>query len=128
MRGESGSKGQQGRPWHSHAGDLLGDDYNVPGIILCALGIVAMACTLTAAGYGFIGWTQIGAIVTAALWISGIGALMVEHHREEVIERKYGRNGHAPGHVRRVRYSATERRIAPGQRPSELPKQPTPHS
>lgn len=122
MRGESGSTGQQSRPWHSHAGDLLGDDYNVPGIILCALGVVAMACTLTAAGYGFVGWTQIGAIATAALWITGIGALLVEHRREEVIELKYGRNGHAPGHMRPVRYSATERRIAAAQGRSELPK------
>ncbi len=122
MRGESGSKGVRTRPWHSHAGDLLGDDYNVPGILLCLLGIVAMACTLTAAGYGFIGWTQIGAIVTAALWISGIGALLVEHRREQMIELKYGRTGHAPGHVRPVRYSGTARRLAPAERPSELPK------
>ncbi|MFX0576357.1 hypothetical protein [Nocardia nepalensis] len=120
MRGETDSTKRHARPWHSHAGDLLGDDYNVPGIILCALGIVAMACTLTAAGYGFIGWTQIGAIATAGLWITGIGALLVEHRREEVIELKYGRHGHAPGHVRPVRYSATERRIASGESTSEL--------
>lgn len=120
MRGKADSTGQGARPWHSHAGDLLGDDYNIPGIILCALGIVAMACTLTAAGYGFAGWTQIGAIATAALWITGIGALLVEHRREEVIELKYGRDGHAPGHVRPVRYSATERGLAAGAPPTEL--------
>jgi hypothetical protein len=112
MRGDNSSAGSQHRPWHAHAGDLLGDNYNVPGIILCALGVVGLACTLTAAGYGFNGWTQVGAIATAALWIAGIGALVVEHRREEVIELKYGRLGHAPGHVRPVRYSATERRSA----------------
>ena len=120
MRGETDSTGQRARPWHSHAGDLLGDDYNIPGIILCALGIVAMACTLTAAGYGFTGWTQIGAIATAALWITGIGALLVEHRREEAIELKYGRDGHAPGHVRPVRYGATERGLTAGAPPTEL--------
>lgn len=93
-------------PWHAQSGDLLGDDYNVPGLVLCALGIVGMACTLTAAGYGFPGWTQVGAVVTAALWIAGIGALIVEHRREEVIELKHGRSGHAPGRIRPVRYSA----------------------
>jgi hypothetical protein len=95
-----GNTSSDGRPWHAQAGDLLGDKYdkyNVPGLILCALGIVVMACTLTAAGYGFSGWTQIGAIATATLWIAGIGALVVEHRREEVIELKYGRPGHAPG-------------------------------
>jgi hypothetical protein len=100
-----GNTSSDGRPWHAQAGDLLGDNYNVPGLILCALAIVATACTLTAAGYGFSGWTQIGAIATAALWITGIGALVVEHRREEVIELKYGRQGHAPGHVRHIPYS-----------------------
>ncbi|MFI9508521.1 hypothetical protein [Nocardia sp. NPDC052566] len=112
MFGGTNSTGQERRPWHSQAGDLLGDDYNVPGLILCAFGIVALACTLTAAGYGFAGWTQVGAIATAALWIAGIGALVVEHRREEVIELKYGRSGHAPGHVRPVRYSAAVMRAS----------------
>ncbi|WP_433192409.1 hypothetical protein ACQP1G_27285 [Nocardia sp. CA-107356] len=120
MPREPDPTGNRARPWHSHAGDLLGDDYNIPGIILCALGVVAMACTLTAAGSGFTGWMQIGAIATAGLWIAGIGALLVEHRREHVIELKYGRHGHAPGHVRPVRYSATERKIAAGPSKSEL--------
>ncbi|RJO73458.1 hypothetical protein D5S18_19755 [Nocardia panacis] len=94
------------RPWHAQAGDLLGDNYNVPGIVLCALGVVGLACTLTAAGYGFDGWTEVGALVTAALWIGGIGALLVEHRRAEVIERRIGRLGHAPGHMRPLRYRA----------------------
>ncbi|MFC9436297.1 hypothetical protein [Nocardia sp. NPDC057030] len=105
MFGSTDSDGRENRPWHAQAGDLLGDNYNVPGLILCALGIVALACTLTAAGYGFSDWTQTGAIITAVLWILGLGALVVEHRREEVIERTYGRRGHAPGHRRPVRYS-----------------------
>ncbi|QIS04050.1 hypothetical protein F5X71_18490 [Nocardia brasiliensis] len=109
MFGSTTPEGHGNRPWHAQAGDLLGDNYNVPGLILCALGIVAMACTLTAAGYGFGEWVQIGAIATAALWILGVGALLVEHRREEVIELKYGRQGHAPGTRRPVRYSAAPR-------------------
>jgi hypothetical protein len=121
MLGDSGSTEREGGRWHAQAGDLLLDNYNLPGIILCALGIVAMACTLTAAGYGFHGWTQVGAIVTAGLWIAGIGALLVEHRREEVIDLKFGRQGHAPGHVQPVRYSATERRLASREPATELP-------
>lgn len=105
MLGQNESPAADDRPWHAQAGDLLGDNYNMPGIVLCAVGVAAMACTLTAAGYGFTGWAQVGAVVTALLWILGIGALVVEHRREEVIERKYGRHGHAPGHVSPLRYS-----------------------
>lgn len=104
MFGSTTPGGRDNRPWHAQAGDLLGDNYNVPGLILCALGIVALACTLTAAGSGS-DWTQTGAIITAALWILGVGALVVEHRREEVIELEHGRLGHAPGHRRPVRYS-----------------------
>ncbi|MEV0296860.1 hypothetical protein [Nocardia sp. NPDC050710] len=110
---DSKASDKKERPWHAQAGDLLGDDYNVPGIILCAFGVVGLACTLTAAGYGFIGWTQVGAILTAALWITGVGALLVEHRREEVIELRYGRQGHAPGHLSPVRYGALARRPSP---------------
>ncbi|WP_107656493.1 hypothetical protein [Nocardia suismassiliense] len=113
MFGSTTPDDRENRPWHAQAGDLLGDNYNVPGLILCALGMVALACTLTAAGYGFSNWTQIGAIATAALWILGVGALLVEHRREEVLERKYGRLGHAPGHRRPVRYSMEP--VAPGE-------------
>ncbi|PXX70679.1 hypothetical protein DFR70_10198 [Nocardia tenerifensis] len=106
MLGSTNPGDHDNRPWHAQAGDLLGDNYNVPGLVLCALGVAALACTLTAAAYGDATWTQTGAIATAALWILGIGALIVEHRREEVIERKYGRPGHAPGNPRPVRYSA----------------------
>lgn len=120
MLGSTTPPDHENRPWHAQAGDLLGDNYNVPGLILCALGMVSLACTLTAAGYGLDEWTQIGAIVTAALWILGVGALLVEHRREEVIELKYGRQGHAPGHRRPVRYSADS--AAPGDpAPEALP-------
>ncbi|MGV9817098.1 hypothetical protein [Nocardia xishanensis] len=101
--------GDEKRLWHAQAGDMLDDNYNMPGIVLCALGVVAMACTLTAAGYGYPGWTRLGAIVTALLWSLGVGALMIEHRRQQMIELRYGRQGHAPGGLRPVHYSAARR-------------------
>ncbi|MFE3542878.1 hypothetical protein ACFXK0_07905 [Nocardia sp. NPDC059177] len=96
------------RVWHAQAGDLLADDYNVPGIIACGIGIVGLACTLVAAGSGHIGWTVLGAIATAVFLLGGAGALLFEHRREEQIELAYGRSGHAPGHLGPQRYSARE--------------------
>ncbi|WP_054812868.1 hypothetical protein [Nocardia arizonensis] len=109
MFGSADSTRDSRRGWHAQAGDLLGDDYNVPGIVACGFGIVALACTLTAAGYGFVGWAQVGAVVTALLWLTGIGALVIEHRREQAIEREYGRRGHAPGHRAPLRYGAMTR-------------------
>ena len=96
------------RAWHAQAGDLLADDYNVPGIIACAIGVVGLACTLVAAGTGHTGWAVLGAIGTAVLLLGGMGALLFEHRREEQIELAYGRSGHAPGHLGPQRYSARE--------------------
>ncbi|WP_067464587.1 hypothetical protein [Nocardia amamiensis] len=110
MSDKTTSTGQDRPGWHARAGDLLDDNFNLPGIVLCALAVAAMACTLTAAGYGFTGWTAVGAVVTATLWVVGVGALLMEHHREQVIELKYGRHGHAPGGLRPVRYSLEPRR------------------
>ncbi|MGQ4618518.1 hypothetical protein [Nocardia sp. R7R-8] len=105
MSDKTTSSGRDTPHWHARAGDLLDDDFNLPGIVLCALGIAALACTLTAAGYGFTGWAGVGVVVTAALWITGVGALLVEHHREQAIELKHGRHGHGPGALRPIRYS-----------------------
>ncbi|MFI5497676.1 hypothetical protein ACIA5E_01340 [Nocardia asteroides] len=95
-------------PWHAQAGDLLADDYNVPGIIACAVGVVGLACTLVAAGTGHTGWALVAGVATALLLIGGAAALLFEHRREQRIERDYGRGGHAPGHVGPQRYSARE--------------------
>ncbi|MFD3425833.1 hypothetical protein ACFWVM_04845 [Nocardia fluminea] len=40
----SGSTPSADRIWHAQAGDLLADDYNVPGIVMCAIGVVGLAC------------------------------------------------------------------------------------
>ncbi|MBW0273757.1 hypothetical protein ATM97_31080 [Nocardia sp. MH4] len=94
--------------WHAQAGDLLADDYNVPGIIACAIGVVGLACTLVAAGSEYYGWAAVAGVVTAIFLLGGAGALLFEHHREERIEHVYGRSGHAPGHVGPQRYSARD--------------------
>ncbi|MEV0251561.1 hypothetical protein AB0H76_33585 [Nocardia sp. NPDC050712] len=77
---------EQGFPDHerttrSHAGETLEDARNWPGIILVMLGIVGLALTVTAAGYGFAGWAIIGGIATVLCL--GIGAFVVyaEHRR-----------------------------------------------
>lgn len=94
--------------WHAQAGDLLADDYNVPGIIACAIGIVGLACALVAAGSGHTGWAIVAGIATAVFLLGGAAALLFEHRREERIELAYGRSGHAPGHLGPQRYSIRE--------------------
>ncbi|MFE1593484.1 hypothetical protein [Nocardia sp. NPDC058705] len=96
------------RPWHAQAGDLLADDYNVPGIIMCAIGVVGLACTLVAAGTEHTGWAIVAATLTLFFLGGGVGALMFEHHREKKIEQALGRTGHAPGHAGPQRYSAAD--------------------
>ncbi|MFD4459201.1 hypothetical protein [Nocardia sp. NPDC058480] len=94
------------RTWHAQAGDLLADDYNVPGIIMCAIGVVGLACTLVAAGTEHTGWAVLAGIATVFFLGGGVAALMFEHHREQKIEQALGRTGHAPGHAGPQRYSA----------------------
>ncbi|WP_460699267.1 hypothetical protein [Nocardia thraciensis] len=71
----------QARTTRGHAGEGLEDGYNMPGIVLCALAIVALASTLTAAGYGFTGRTIAAAVATAVCGIAGVAWLAVEHRR-----------------------------------------------
>ncbi|WP_280295468.1 hypothetical protein [Nocardia abscessus] len=75
-----------GRTTRSHAGEGIEDGYNIPGIVLCAMGIAALALTLTAAGYGFAGWAVVGAIAAAALVGSGIAWILLEHRRVKAKE------------------------------------------
>ncbi|MFE9578095.1 hypothetical protein ACFYO1_17035 [Nocardia sp. NPDC006044] len=76
------------RTTRSHAGEGIQDGYNIPGIVLWALGLVALGLTLTAAGYGFHGWAVIGAIVCATALVTGSAWLVLEHRR---IKAKEGR-------------------------------------
>ncbi|QLY27999.1 hypothetical protein [Nocardia huaxiensis] len=74
------------RTTRSHAGEGIEDGYNIPGIVLCALGIIALASTLTAAGYGFEGWALVGAIATVLLAGTGITWILLEHRRMKAKE------------------------------------------
>ncbi|MFJ2662731.1 hypothetical protein ACIO14_00120 [Nocardia fluminea] len=67
--------------YHSKPGESLADPYNIPGILLFFAGIVGLASTLTAAGYGFGGWTALGAIATALSFTASIAVFVLEHER-----------------------------------------------
>lgn len=67
--------------YHSKPGESLADPYNIPGILLFFIGIIGLASTLTAAGYGFGGWTTLGAIATAVCFTASIAVFVLEHER-----------------------------------------------
>lgn len=70
------------RRMRHHAGEGIEDGLNVPGMVLCALAVIALALTLTAAGYGFAGWATIAAITSVTLFLLGTAWLYVEWRRE----------------------------------------------
>ncbi|MFC4127784.1 hypothetical protein [Nocardia rhizosphaerae] len=67
--------------YHSAPGTSLADPYNIPGILFFFAGVVGLASTLTAAGYGFGSWAAVGAIVTAVFFVASITVFVVEHER-----------------------------------------------
>ncbi|NEW37472.1 hypothetical protein GV794_13480 [Nocardia cyriacigeorgica] len=69
------------RTTRAHAGETMEDVRNWPGIVMCALGLVAVALTLTAAGYGYEGWAIVGGIAAAVLLLGGVGIIVLEHRR-----------------------------------------------
>ncbi|WP_433492415.1 hypothetical protein [Nocardia grenadensis] len=73
------------RTTRSHAGETIEDRRNWPGIILGAIGIVLVALTLTAAGYGFAGWAVIAGIIGVICLIAG-GLIVVAEHRRVKLE------------------------------------------
>ncbi|HLS77067.1 MAG TPA: hypothetical protein VK083_09785 [Nocardia sp.] len=74
------------RTARSHAGEGIEDGYNIPGIVMFALGIVALGLTLTAAAYGFAGWVIIGAVVCAVGLLGGSAWILLEHRRVKARE------------------------------------------
>ncbi|WP_316574516.1 hypothetical protein [Nocardia canadensis] len=69
------------RTTRSHAGEGLEDGYNFPGIILCALGVIALGLCLTATGYGFTGWATVAGVAAVLLAGAGVVWLLLEHRR-----------------------------------------------
>lgn len=84
------------RTIRTHAGESIEDARNWPGIILVAVGIVAMALTLTAAGYGFAGWAVVAGIVSGVCIIAGVLVIVAEHRRIKAREGRRLRD--AAGH------------------------------
>ncbi|MCM6772111.1 hypothetical protein NDR87_02535 [Nocardia sp. CDC159] len=70
-----------GRTFRSRAGESVADARNWPGLSLLAIGVVALAATLAAAGYGFPGWTLVGAIVAVVCLVGGVVLVVAEHRR-----------------------------------------------
>lgn len=69
------------RTTRSHAGESIEVARNWPGIIVTAIGIVLVALTLTAAGYGFEGWAVIAGICGGICLVAGIGMVAAAHSR-----------------------------------------------
>ncbi len=77
MFGSTTPDDRENRPWHAQAGDLLGDNYNVPGLILCALGMVAAVRLLERWSVGW--WMAVLStlLVAGLLVLSGWYLLLV---------------------------------------------------
>ncbi|WP_446221918.1 hypothetical protein ACTWPB_18885 [Nocardia sp. IBHARD005] len=74
------------RTTRTHAGESIRDTRNWPGLLLAAIGLVLVAVTLTAAGYGFAGWAVIVGVACAVCLVAGIGLVVAEHRRVKAQE------------------------------------------
>ncbi|WP_433722836.1 hypothetical protein ACQP0C_22675 [Nocardia sp. CA-129566] len=74
--------------------------------MLLLLGIVGVALTLTATGYGFEGWAIFGAIASTLLLAIGTLIVLAEHRR---IKAHEGRDLSDPGGHRQVRPPGADR-------------------
>ncbi|WP_141810415.1 hypothetical protein [Nocardia bhagyanarayanae] len=75
------SDNTSGQPYHAKPGESLADIYNIPGIVLFIAGVVGLASTLTAAGYGSTEWVALGATATAICFITSVAVFWLEHER-----------------------------------------------
>nr|WP_314142062.1 hypothetical protein [uncultured Rhodococcus sp.] len=76
------------RTTRGHAGEAIVDTRNWPGYICIGLALVSLGLTLTAAGYGFSGWTWIGAVAAPILLVVGIVLVLLERRRVKAREGK----------------------------------------
>ncbi|GGK32745.1 hypothetical protein [Nocardia camponoti] len=67
------------RTTRQYAGEAFEDTMNWPGLVLIGVGLVFVAATLTAAGYGFAGWALIAGILCGICLVGGIGLVALEH-------------------------------------------------
>ncbi|WP_238846323.1 hemerythrin domain-containing protein [Nocardia terpenica] len=71
----------------SHSGEGIENGSSMPGIILCMLGVVGLSLALTAAGYGFAGWTAIAAVAGVVCLATGVGWVLTAQRRLRRIYR-----------------------------------------
>ncbi|MGV9664603.1 hypothetical protein ACWDUL_23805 [Nocardia niigatensis] len=64
------------------------ETHNLPGPILAATGIVAIALTLTTAGYGALSWSALFGLAGAVCLRFGIGLMVIEHRRIKAAMRR----------------------------------------
>ncbi|MFC4373522.1 hypothetical protein ACFO5K_05365 [Nocardia halotolerans] len=77
----------ESRTIRPHAGESIEDARNWPGLVLAAVGLVLLALTLTAAGYGFEGWAIVAGVACAVCLLAGIGLVVVQHRRVKARQR-----------------------------------------
>ncbi|MQY27801.1 hypothetical protein [Nocardia aurantia] len=85
-------RSRRAEPTRTHAGQGLEDNKNVPALVLCFLGVVALGTALTAAGYGFAGWSIVAGIICAVCLVAGVTWLVIEGRRTSAAEPD--RQGH----------------------------------
>ncbi|WP_405138331.1 hypothetical protein [Nocardia sp. NBC_01388] len=80
----------------THAGEGVEDNYNLPGLALLALALVATALALIAAAYGFHIRAITAAVTAAVLYLSGGLWLAIEWRRRNAQGRSNDieRQGH----------------------------------
>ncbi|WP_162958198.1 hypothetical protein [Nocardia yunnanensis] len=71
------------------------DEHNLPGPILAAAGIVAIALALTAVGYGSLTWSGLCALASVLCLRFGIGLMVLEHRRAKA--EKWGESASQSG-------------------------------
>lgn len=83
-------------PPRRHAGEGIEDGVNVLGVVLAGLGVVALALTLIAAGYGYAGWATVAGVVCVLLLLAGGAVIFNEWRRRRERESSTSevRQGH----------------------------------
>ncbi len=77
------------RTTRAHAGEAIKDTLSWPGYILIGISVVALVCTLVAAGYGFAARAWIALAVCLVCAALGVGWVLLERIR---IKKREGRS------------------------------------
>ncbi|ORB56489.1 hypothetical protein BST43_13555 [Mycobacteroides saopaulense] len=86
MRETANDPVDHARTFRPHAGESLKDRAAWPGLILIALGVIAVVLGLAAAAYQFYGWTLIGGAAALIFFLLGWLWLHIERRRVRRME------------------------------------------